>query len=82
LNFDLNFDLIFCGSLLTHLPEEGVRAALDAIVRALSPSGIAVVTFQGRHSDFIQKHKWKYVDDSLFDVAVRQVHKTGFGFVD
>ena len=82
LNFDTNFDLIFCGSLLTHLPEEGARAALDAIARALSPSGIAVVTFQGRYADHIQKHKWKYLDDSLYEVARRQVQKSGFGFVD
>lgn len=82
LNFEGTFDLIFCGSLLTHLPEEGARAALDAIARALSPNGIAVVTVQGRYAEYVQKYKWKYLEDNLFAVAESQVHKGGFGFVD
>jgi SAM-dependent methyltransferase len=38
---DAEFDLIFCGSLLTHLPEAQSRAALSLIARALGPEGIA-----------------------------------------
>lgn len=82
LNFETNFDLIFCGSLLTHLPESDARTALDAIARSLAPRGIAVVTFQGRYSEHIQRHKWKYLEDALFRIAERQVHRSGFGFVD
>jgi SAM-dependent methyltransferase len=82
LEFETDFDLVFCGSLLTHLPEQGVSAALGAVARALSPTGLAVVTFQGRHAEHIQRHKWKYVDDELFALAERQVRKKGFGFVD
>jgi len=80
--FDVDFDLIFCGSLLTHLPEDNAIAALDAITRALSPTGIALVTFQGRHAEHIQRHKWKYLPDNLFAVAERRVREAGFGFVD
>lgn len=82
LAFDAPFDLIFCGSLATHLPQQGVEAALRLIARSLSPQGIAVVTFQGRHSDHIQKHKWKYLADRLYAQAERAVRRHGFGYVD
>ena len=48
LEFDGEFDLVFCGSLLTHLTEGDAKAALAVIVRTLSPTGIALVTFHGR----------------------------------
>ena len=40
------------------------------------------MTLQGRHSEFIQRNKWKYIEDKLFAVAERQVRRKGFGFVD
>ena len=73
LAFEVEFDLVFCGSLITHLPEHRTRAALTAISSALSPRGIAVVTLQGRHSLYIQRHKWKYVEDEFFGIAKEQV---------
>ncbi|KQM13844.1 hypothetical protein ASE49_12390 [Novosphingobium sp. Leaf2] len=76
------WDLIFCGSLLTHLPEALFWSTIDFISRSLSPSGIAVVTLEGRHVLHIQDHKWKLIEDDLFDVARHQYHEKGFGFVD
>ena len=35
------YELVWCGSLLTHLPEEDARAALRALVRHLAPGGAA-----------------------------------------
>jgi len=81
LRFDADFDLIFCGSLLTHVPQDQAEAALIAIANALTPRGIAIVTFHGRHADYIQKNKWKYVDDELFAVAGARVREAGYGFV-
>jgi SAM-dependent methyltransferase len=80
--FETQFDLIFCGSLLTHLPEDLFRSALRLISRSLTDDGIAVVTLHGRHSEFIQKHKWKYLEDSLYAVIESTLGKTGFGYVD
>jgi SAM-dependent methyltransferase len=80
--FEQDFDLVFCGSLLTHLPQEGAIAALNAIVRALGPTGIALVTFQGRHAEHVQRHQWKYLEDERFAIAERQVRQEAFGFVD
>jgi SAM-dependent methyltransferase len=82
LDFGLQFDLIFCGSLLTHLPEEHYRPVIRLLSRSLTAQGIAIVTLLGRHSEYAQKHKWKYLDDSLFAIAEATVAQTGFGFVD
>jgi len=81
-DFGLRFDLIFCGSLLTHLPENLFRSALLLISRSLSDRGLAVITLHGRHSEFFQKHKNKYLADDLFAVAEATVADTGFGYVD
>ena len=80
--FDEKFDLIFCGSLLTHLPESKFVEALDLMERSLSDRGIAIATLQGRHSLFVQGEKWKYIEDKLFGVAKKEFEKYGFGYVD
>lgn len=78
--FDVEFDLIFCGSLLTHLPEAQSRAALSIIARSLGPTGIAVVTLHGRHAIHTQHHTWKYMSDEAFAVAERGMRESGYGF--
>ena len=82
LAFDAEFDLVFCGSLMTHLPECDARAALALIIRTLGPAGIALVTFHGRHSSHVQRHQWKYVDDDSFQIAEGAAAIAGFGFVE
>ena len=82
LSFDGEFDLVFCGSLLTHLIECDAKAALAMIARTLSPNGTALVTFHGRHSSHVQRHKWKYLDDESFRIAERGAETAGFGFAE
>lgn len=81
INFEDEFDLIFCGSLFTHLPQEDVRHGLALITRSLSENGIAVVTFHGRYSIVIQDNKFKYIEDHLFDIARREFIDSKFGYV-
>lgn len=64
------------------MPRNGAQAALRLIARSLTPQSIALVSFQGRHSDHIQRHKWKYLDDRLYARAEREVRRRGFGYVD
>ncbi len=80
--FEVDFDLIFCGSLLTHLPSRSAEEALALVSRSLSTTGIGIVTLHGRHSSHIQRHKWKYIDDELFAIAEREALATGYGFVE
>ena len=76
------WDLIFCGSLLTHLPERLFWPTIRFITRFLSPAGIAVVTLEGRHAIHIQYNRYKFLDDELFEVARKGFERIGFGFVD
>jgi SAM-dependent methyltransferase len=80
-DFDHRFDLIFCGSLLTHLPRRRAVAVLRLIARSLAPGGVAVVTTHGRRSDVMQRHHFKYVDDKRYRSARWSAVTTGFGYV-
>lgn len=42
------FDLIFVGSLLTHLPHGLYLKAVDYFLRSLAPRGVAILTMHGR----------------------------------
>lgn len=77
-----DWDLIFCGSLLTHLPERLFHKAIDFMERSLGPTGIALVTLEGRHAEWRQDNSWKFMDDDLFEVARESFHKSGFGYAD
>ena len=80
--FEVDFDLIFCGSLLTHLPARPATEALSLVSRSLSSTGIGIVTLHGRHSSYIQRHRWRYIDDESFAIAEREASATGYGFVE
>jgi SAM-dependent methyltransferase len=82
IRFQEKFDLIWCGSLLTHLPARYFRDALKLFSRSLAPGGVAIVTTHGRHSPFIQHNKWKYMPDELFARAEEEFAVNGFGYAD
>ena len=50
LSFDRKFDLIWCGSLLTHLDEPSTRSLLSVFSDHLAPNGVMIVTTNG---DFV-----------------------------
>ena len=81
-DFGRRFDLIFCASLLTHFPEDRFRSAIRLLSRSLTDTGIAIVTLQGRYSEYVQQNRYKYLADELFAVAESGVRDTGFGYVD
>jgi len=41
------FDLVYCASVLTHLPEPMFRPWLEELFRVLKPNGIALITLNG-----------------------------------
>lgn len=82
LHFERKYDVIFCGSLLTHLPARLFVAAMRCMARALSDTGIAVVTTHGRHIEFSQKNKFAIIQPELFEVAQATIEAEGFGYVD
>jgi hypothetical protein len=82
INFGKTFDLIFSGSLLTHLPADQFIAALRLISRSLSDRGMAVVTLHGRHIEYLHKHRWQFIEPKLFAIAEASIPRKGFGYVD
>jgi SAM-dependent methyltransferase len=81
-DFDQKYDLIFCGSLLTHLPERELWSAMRLVCRSLSATGLAIVTLHGRHSIYLQHNKAKYMSDELFAIAQSGFESIGFGYAD
>jgi hypothetical protein len=82
IDFGKKFDLIFSGSLLTHLPADQFVAALRLISRSLSPRGMAVVTLHGRHVEYLHEHRWQFIEEERFGQAKVTVPSHGFGYVD
>ena len=83
LSTNKKFDLIWCGSLITHLNEEAIKKLLKFFHTHLSPNGLCVITTHGTFTaDGIQTEKFNYgltvkEQQQLLD----QFYKTGFGYV-
>jgi len=61
LNFDTKFDLIWSGSLMTHLRQDSARDMIELFGRSLSENGLAIFTIHGRHvADKWKTGKWPY----------------------
>lgn len=78
------FDLIWCGSLVTHLNESGIAALLKLFRRHLAEQGIMIFT---THGDFVNRRLPTLdFDYGLTPVQVARIGvdyaKTGYGFED
>lgn len=78
------FDLIWCGSLVTHLNERGIVALLRLFRRHLAPGGIVICTI---HGDFVARRM--PTRDFDYGLAPEQIDRigidypqTGYGFED
>jgi SAM-dependent methyltransferase len=75
-----SFDLIWCGSLLTHLDHPRWLAFLKFFASILSPGGLLLFTTHGRLSvRWIETNHFTF---SLRDIPaiLKQYHTTGFGY--
>lgn len=84
IKFPEKFDLIWCGSLLTHLPEREFKDALRLFVDSLAPSGIAIITTLGRASPFIQREVFQYLSNEIYnDSKIEESFlRDGYGYAD
>ncbi len=82
LTFTDRFDLVWCGSLLTHCNERLFNGGMEAMRRALATPGVAVCTLHGRRAIALQRYVWKMCSDELFRPAERSFYRTGFGIAD
>lgn len=74
------YDIIWCGSLLTHLPERQFVDTVSLFSRSLRPGGIAVITTHGRGmADAI---RGIYIEADRLAGAEATYAESGFGYVD
>lgn len=79
----VKFDLIWCGSLLTHFDGPLFSNAISTFADALAEGGIAVVPLHGRYGIYMQhERKHMCLPDDRFAVAEEAFKKRGFGFAD
>ena len=78
------FDLIWCGSLVTHIDADGIDALLRLFARSLAPGGIAVVTAHGEEAARRARQ-----GDDLYELApgaaealLARYEHDGFGFAE
>jgi len=75
------FDLIWVGSLLTHLSEEMSQSFMDFFIKSLNPDGILVVSLHGRYSEAYQ-NKIGYIDPTLWSKIQSECNSKGWGYSD
>jgi SAM-dependent methyltransferase len=84
LSFDTRFDLIWCGSLVTHLNEGATRALFRLFARQLAPGGLLIFT---AHGDFVARRMptgefdYMLTPEQIEATTARYV-ETGFGYAD
>lgn len=78
------FDLIWCGSLFTHIDEDASSNLLRFFHDHLSDQGVCVFTTQGQHSiDRLQSKKTTYgLTDNAQQKVIRDFLSKGYGYAD
>lgn len=74
---DGTFDVIWVGSLLTHLDAPRCRAFLRFLCERLRPNGLLLVSMHGRHAVW----RWPNNDRRLAKIR-RDFERKGFGYAD
>ena len=65
LRFETPFDLIWCGSLLTHLPVEKALSTLDRLIDWASEDAVIMFSVQGRHfSSLLARDHGDFADNA------------------
>ncbi|MGH7886743.1 MAG: methyltransferase domain-containing protein, partial [Candidatus Binatia bacterium] len=84
LNFGKTFDLIWVGSLITHLPERATRDFIAFALRHLNPKGVAVLSSHGALvPDRITGKKATYgVESGAACRMIDDYQRHGYGYAD
>lgn len=74
------FDLIWCGSLATHLPEQECKTLFTLLLSGLKPNGILCITTCGRGMRWAHENSFKTIDDAGYEKICRDLTDSPFGF--
>jgi SAM-dependent methyltransferase len=83
MTFDEPFDLIWCGSLATHLPAARTLALIDLFARSARPGAVIVFTTHGRPVIEAMKAGANYMLSPSDRLDIRQSYDNeGYGYAD
>lgn len=84
LSLGRRFELIWCGSLITHLDDKKIEALLDFFQRHLLPGGLVVFTAAGdRVVERMVSGEFDYgIDQGKIPVITGTYQKAGYGYTD
>lgn len=81
LAFGSQFDLVWCGSLLTHLAPEAWLNALDSLIRWTSECGVIVFSTQGRYfSTLLARDQNAFADNVDVPALLKAFSREGTAF--
>lgn len=75
------YDVIWVGSLFTHVDRNRVRKWLAHLARALTPQGIVVATFHGRWAEHVHEVA-PYISADRWSDILSGFRTSGFGYSD
>lgn len=84
LTFDRQFDLIWCGSLITHLEEQRARDLIGCFARNLKVGGVVVFTTHGDHvaAQVTEQPDFYGLRRTEIPELVKSYHEVGFGYLE
>ena len=86
LHFDRQFDLVWCGSLVTHFSQDKTRKSLDEMCKLLTPGGALIATTHGDSvGDKIKTNKPEFtygLSDEGRSKVVKEWQASGYGYAD
>ena len=81
LHFDRQFDLVWCGSLISHLPQDKTHKILDEMCKLLTPGGTLIATTHGDSvGDKIKTNKSEFTHGR--NKLLKEWQAGGYGYAD
>ena len=82
LDLQETYDLIWVGSLMTHLPPQQTKDLLSALQRHLSPGGVLLITLQGPSIIPRLRETGYGLPPGSAEQVIAEFGRTGFGYAD
>lgn len=79
--FPGGYDLIWIGSLFTHVSESAALRMMKVLSNQLSEKGFIVATYHGRWCEHVHKVV-PYIGPDRWNIVLRDYKKTGYGYCD
>jgi hypothetical protein len=74
------FDLIWCGSLASHLPEAQCKALFALLLSSLEENGILLITTCGRGMQWAHENVFKTIDEAAYQKICGDLKERSFGY--